>query len=129
MSSPRVTDRSLELMVSTLLRTGVSIAGAVVLAGGIYYVARHGREPVEFHMFLGAPATDRNLGKIVGSAFALRARSIIQLGVLLLIATPVARVALSLAGFALERDWHYVLITAIVLAILLYSLISGALHG
>ena len=51
------------------------------------------------------------------------------MGVLLLIATPVARVALSLVGFALERDWHYVLITAIVLAILLYSLIIGAVQG
>lgn len=129
MSLPRVSDRSIELMVSNLLRTGVTVAGLVVLAGGIYFVLRHGNEPADFGTFHGAAAVDRILGEIVASAFALRARSIIQLGVLLLIATPVLRVALSLAGFAFERDWHYVVITTIVLAVLLYSLISGALHG
>jgi uncharacterized membrane protein len=49
---------------------------------------------------------------------------VIQLGILVLIATPVARVLFSMLGFALERDWMYVVITAIVLALLLYSLIS-----
>jgi uncharacterized membrane protein len=129
MSMPRVTDRSIELMVSDLLRTGVTVAGAVVLGGGVYFVLRHRGETVDFGTFHGAPAVDRILGQIVTSAFALRARSIIQLGVLLLIATPVLRVALSLVGFALERDWHYVVITIIVLTVLLYSLISGALQG
>ena len=129
MSPPQVTDRSIELMVSQLLRTGVTIAGAVVLAGGIYFVLRHGSEAADFRTFHGAAATDRILGQIVAGAFALRARSIIQFGVLLLIATPVLRVAFSLVGFALERDRHYVVITLIVLAVLLYSLISGALQG
>jgi uncharacterized membrane protein len=41
---------------------------------------------------------------------------------LLLILTPVARVAFSVAAFALERDWTYVAITLIVLAVLIYSL-------
>jgi uncharacterized membrane protein len=63
---------------------------------------------------------------ILSGAFAFRARSIIQLGVLLLLATPIARVAFSVAGFALERDRLYVIITFVVLAILLYSLIAGA---
>jgi uncharacterized membrane protein len=49
----------------------------------------------------------------------------IQLGIILLIATPVLRVAVSLVGFALERDRVYVAITGLVLAILLYSLFSG----
>jgi uncharacterized membrane protein len=48
---------------------------------------------------------------------------------LLLIATPILRVAFSLVGFAIERDRAYVIITSIVLAVLLYSLISGALQG
>ena len=129
MSSRHVTDRSIELMVSHLLRAGVTAAGLVVLGGGVYYVVRHAGEPVNFHTFTGAPSVDRILPQIVAGALRSRARSIIQVGVLLLIATPVARVALSLAGFALERDWHYVVITAIVLAILLYSLITGAVQG
>jgi uncharacterized membrane protein len=58
--------------------------------------------------------------------FALHSRAVIQLGLLLLIATPIARVAFALFGFAEERDWMYVSFTAIVLAILLYSLVGSA---
>ena len=79
--------------------------------------------------FNGQPGIDRIVSQIVGGAIALRARSIIQLGILLLIATPIARVTVSLVGFALERDRTYLMITAIVLSILLYSLISGAVQG
>ena len=56
-------------------------------------------------------------------------KPLIQAGILLLIATPIARVIVSLVGFALERDGTYVAITAIVLTVLLYSLISGAISG
>lgn len=129
MKSPKVTDRSIEHMVSILLRTGVLVSGFVVLAGGIYYLLRHGGERESYHVFHGAAATDRIVPQIVSGAIALRGRSIIQFGLLLLIATPILRVAFSLVGFAIERDRIYVLITAIVLAVLLYSLISGAIQG
>lgn len=129
MSWAKVTDRGIERMVSVLLRTGVLLAGSVVLAGGIYYLARHGKEPVDYHTFHGQPSIDRIVGEIVRGAVHLRGRSIIQFGILLLIATPIARVAFSLAGFVLEGDRKYVVITGIVLAILLYSLISGAVQG
>ena len=49
----------------------------------------------------------------------------IQLGLLVLIATPIARVAFSLVAFALQRDRIYVIVTLIVLAVLLYSLTGG----
>jgi uncharacterized membrane protein len=123
---PKMSDRELEMIVSRVLRTGVLISASIVLAGGIYYLLRHGAELTDYHVFRGQPAIDRQFGQIVRSAIALRARSIIQTGVLLLIATPIARVAVSLGGFVFERDGKYVIITAIVLAILLYSLLSGA---
>lgn len=129
MNPLKVTDRSIEKMISIVLRVGVLISGSVVLIGGIYYLLRHGGEIASFRVFQGAPATDRIVSQIVSGAISLRARSIIQLGLLLLIATPILRVAFSLAGFAIERDRVYVVITAIVLAVLLYSLISGAIQG
>jgi uncharacterized membrane protein len=129
MNKPKITDTSIEHMVSTLLRTGVLISGLVVLAGGVYFGIRHAGENVDFHTFRGEPSIDRILHQIVLGAVVLRARSIIQLGILLLIATPILRVAFSLVGFALERDKVYVLITSIVLLVLLYSLISGAVAG
>jgi len=125
----KVTDQSLEIAISVILRTGVSIAGAVVLFGGILFLLRHGAQPVNYHQFHGEPPADRHIGGIISGVLAFQARSIIQLGVLLLIATPIARVALSLIGFTFERDRTYVVITAIVLAVLTYALISGAIQG
>lgn len=125
----RVTDDDIERLVSVLLRTGVLIAASVVLAGGIYFLLGHGAEPVKYKTFVGQPSIDRHADQIIRGAFSGRARSIIQLGILLLISTPIARVAVSLVGFAREGNRKYVLITAIVLAVLLYSLITGATSG
>jgi uncharacterized membrane protein len=123
----KVTDRSIERSISVLLKSGVILAGSVTLLGGIVFLIRHWNDPANYRAFHSQPRIDRILTEIVAGAAHGRARSIIQLGMSLLIATPVARVAFSLVGFLWERDRMYVVITAIVLAVLLYSLISGAL--
>ena len=122
-----VTDRSIERSVSVLLLWGVIISGAVTFFGGVLFLSRHWSEPVSYQQFHSQPRIDRIISEIFAGAMHLRGRSIIQLGLLLLIATPVARVAYSLVGFALERDRKFVIITATVLLVLLYSLISGAI--
>lgn len=101
MNKPAVTDASLERMVTVLLRTGVLVSASVVFAGGVYYLSEHGSEPANYRHFAGQPSVDRVVSEIVGGAIALRPRSIIQVGILLLIATPIARVAVSLVAFAL----------------------------
>lgn len=125
----KVTDRSLEQWISVLLGIGVAVSGIVVLMGGIYFLHVHGAEPAMYRPFHGAPQPDRSIPRIVSGVASLRPRSIIQFGLLLLIATPVARVLFSLVGFVFERDKKYVLITAIVLAALSYSILEGALQG
>jgi uncharacterized membrane protein len=67
----------------------------------------------------------RTFSGILADATAFRGRGIIQLGLLLLIATPVARVAFSVVAFALERERLYVIVTLAVLAVLLFSLAGG----
>ena len=67
----------------------------------------------------------RTVSGIIRGTASFHGRNIIQLGLLLLIATPVARVAFSVVAFALERDRLYVVITLIVLAVLLFSLAGG----
>jgi uncharacterized membrane protein len=129
MSAAQVSDRTIERLVSVVLRGGVLLSATVVLLGGIYYLVRHGDQPADFHHFHALPGPDRIVGQIVSGALHQRGRSIIQTGILLLIATPIARVAVSLVGFALERDGKYVVITAVVLVVLLYSFISGAVAG
>jgi len=122
----RWTDQRVEGMVANLLRAGVVLAAGVVLLGGTVYLARHGSEPPHFQVFRGEPSDLRSVSGILKDVGAFRGRGLIQLGLLLLIATPIARVALSVVAFALQKDRPYVIITLIVLALLLFSLV---LHG
>lgn len=118
----RMSDQRLEQIVSHLLRTGVLLAGAVVMFGGVLFLVRHGHEQVAYSHFAGVPAVYRRLDAIVEGVRRGQTRSVIQLGLLLLIATPVARVILCLVGFAMGRDMTYVVISSIVLAVLVLSL-------
>jgi uncharacterized membrane protein len=93
-----------------------------VLFGGLLFLIRHATEPADHHAFRGEPADLRNPVGIMRSALDFRARGLIQLGILLLVATPVARVLFSVVAFARQRDSNYVIITLVVLAVLLYSL-------
>lgn len=119
------TDRKIEEVVAVLLRTGVALSAAVVLIGGVIYLFRHGMSPADYRVFQGEPSDLRSFSGIIHSALGWRGRGIIQLGLVLLIATPVARVAFSIWGFAEERDHMYTTFTVIVLAILLYSLLGS----
>jgi len=118
------TDRRVETIVGTLLRAGVILSALVVLAGGIVFLSRHSFESANYRVFQGEPSELRHFRGILRGVAALRGRAIIQLGLLLLIATPIARVAFSMFGFAEERDRLYVAVTGIVLAVLLYSFLA-----
>jgi len=124
-SGHKWSDERVELLVGNLLRFGVIIAAIVVIAGGIPYLIANGGLAFSFRTFHGQPAELTTVAGIIQGVFHGDSRSLIQLGLVLLIATPVARVALSLAAFAIQRDRMYVVITAIVLAILLWSLAGG----
>jgi uncharacterized membrane protein len=114
-----------EQFLGNLLRAGVMLAAAVVLVGGGIYLARHGNELVGHKVFHGEPADLRNPAGIVSDAARGSGRGLIQLGLLLLIATPVARVVFSVIGFARQRDRTYFVLTLIVLGVLLCSLFAG----
>ena len=121
------TDQRVEIIVGNLLRAGVLLAAAVVCAGGVVFLARHGAETPHYRLFAGEPPGLRTISGILAGVLTFHGRYIIQLGLLILIATPVARVAFSVAAFALERDRMYVVFTLIVLAVLLFSLLGGHL--
>jgi len=122
-------DRRIEVILGNLLRTGVLVSAAVVLVGACIYLYRHAHEPADYRVFRGEPSEYRTIRGVIQSAIVGRGRGqgLIQLGLLLLIATPIARVAFSVAGFAIERDRLYVAFTLIVLAILLYSLLGSGI--
>ena len=117
-----MTDKRAEEIIGILLRTGVTIAAVVVLGAAIPYLIQHGASKPDYRAFRGEPGELRHISGILHGARDLEPAAIIQLGLLLLIATPVARVAFSVFAFAEERDWMYVFVTLIVLGLLLYSL-------
>ncbi len=118
-------DADVELFLGRLLQTGVLIAGAVVAIGGAIYLVHHGAAHPDNRVFHSEPVDLRTLTGILHDVRAGSGRGIIQFGLLLLIATPIARVAFSVYAFAREHDYRYVAITLIVLGLLLYSLFSS----
>lgn len=120
------TDQRIETIIGSLLRAGVLLAASVVFIGGVLYLMRHGHESIEYRTFHGEPEALKSIPLVVEGIFANHARAIIQFGLLLLIATPIARVLFAAFGFLLERDYLYVVLTLIVLAILLYSFVGSA---
>jgi uncharacterized membrane protein len=119
------TDQRIDQIMGRLLQTGVILAAAVVLVGGMLYLTRHRLPVTNYRVFQGEPVELRTISGIFDEAIGLRGRGLIQLGLLILIATPVARVAFSFFAFLYQRDWTYVAVTVIVLGLLFYSLFGG----
>jgi uncharacterized membrane protein len=119
------TDKQFDTLLGTVLRTGVLISAAIVAWGGLVYLTDHTVSTPDYHVFRGEPPDLRSVSGIISDAKALGGRGLIQLGVLVLIATPIARVVFSVIGFARQRDWLYVGVTLVVLMLLVYSVTTG----
>jgi uncharacterized membrane protein len=118
-------DQKMDEIMGVLLRTGVVLAAAIVFVGGVVFLTRHRVPVTNYRVFAGEPEELRTISGIFREAFAFHGRGLIQLGLLVLIATPVARVAFSFFAFLYERDWTYVMVTLVVLGLLVYSLKGG----
>lgn len=105
-----------------LLRTGVFVAAAFVLVGGIVYLFQLGAARPHYQDFRSTPNDFRTVAGIARLLLSFRGEGIILAGVIILIATPVFRVIYALIGFLKLRDRLYVLVSLIVLAVLLFSL-------
>jgi uncharacterized membrane protein len=122
---PRWSDHAVEQLIGRLLQFGVFLAAAVVLVGAAFVLAQHGGARVSYAAFDPGPERLRSVAGILRGTLAMDGKAVVQLGLVLLIATPVARVAFTLVAFVLQRDRTYVIITTVVLAILLYGLVLG----
>jgi uncharacterized membrane protein len=121
----RWSDENVELLVGNLLRWGVIVAAVVTAAGGALFLFVHGGRIADYRVFHGQPDALKSVTQVSRNALRLQPEALIQLGLLLLIATPIARVALSLLAFFKQHDRTYIVVTGIVLGVLLYSL-TGA---
>jgi uncharacterized membrane protein len=119
-----LSDQQVDIIIGSLLRWGVGLAASVVAIGGIWYLIQYGSMSPSYHVFRGEPQDLRSMRGIVGAGRGFGCLEVIQLGLVLLIATPVARVAFSIVAFYLQHDRAYVAITLIVFGVLLYSLVG-----
>lgn len=120
----------IQLLIARTLRWGVGIACALAVVGGAMYLWQHGGEPMKDYTHFPADAESSRtayttLEGIFYGVMGLTAVGWIQLGVVVLLLTPMMRVALSLVDFVKERDWLYAFITAVVLAVIIVNSIGG----
>lgn len=119
------TDKQMDLAIGKLLRFGVIFSAILVFSGGVLYLRNPLRSVPKYGHFLTESTSLQGVAGVLRGAIHLHANSVIQLGLLFLIATPVARVAFCVVGFARQQDRLYIVISSSVLVILFYSLIQG----
>ena len=113
-------------LIGNTLRIGVFAACTIALLGGIYYLATTSGHPVpDYTTFHKGAVSYTTFEGIVRGAFSLSATEWMQLGVVVLMLTPIMRVVLSLVDFSIQRDWLYVAITAIVLVVIIVNSLVG----
>jgi uncharacterized membrane protein len=129
----RVRARRVELAISTLLRVGVSVSLAIIVAGTILSFVHHpayASSSAELaRLTKPGAAFPHTLVQVLAGLREGRGQAVVMLGLLVLIATPVARVAVSILGFFYQRDRVFVLFTTVVLVLLLLSFWLGRVEG
>jgi uncharacterized membrane protein len=120
---------SVELLISRLLRVGVVLSLALVVTGsGVRFVHHHdyASSPEELQRLTSPGAAfPHTLSAVADGLRSGQGQAIVAVGLLLLILTPVIRVGVSIAAFALERDWAFGAITTLVFALLILSFLLG----
>ena len=118
-------DVRLDRRIGRLLQLGVLVAATVTLAGGLLLLAARGTLPADLAALPRATPPPSNVAAVLRGALALDPAAVTQLGVVLLILTPVARVLLTLVAFVHRRDRLYSAMTAVVLVLLLWGVLLG----
>jgi uncharacterized membrane protein len=119
------TDMQMDAAIANVLRFGISLAATLMVLGGWFYLKHPTMQPSDYAHFHGSSIDLRNLGKVLTGKRLADSTSVLELGIVLLVATPIARVALCVVDFARQRDKLYVAVSFFVLMVLLYSLVRG----
>ena len=125
-SKRRLADHDIEQFIGLQLRFGVLLSSFIVLAGGILYLIQSGNTSLpHYQLFIGEKAGLTTGREIWHGLCSMKAKSIIEFGVMVLIATPILRILFSLIGFILEKDRLYIAITMVVLSVMMISIFGG----
>ena len=123
-----INDKDIQSLVGNLLRTGVYISMGIVVFGGIIYLYEHGTEKTDYANFNFDKVSLKTVEAIFANVLTFKGAAVVQFGLLMLIFTPIARVLMAIVSFFLEKDYLYVVIGLIVLAIIMASLSGGFAH-
>ena len=120
---------SVEILISWLLRVGVVTSLSFVLIGLLLMFIHHPSYLVSVmdlqRLTSPGAAFPHTLRDVVNGLLAGRGQAVVAVGLLMLIVTPIMRVAVSIIAFALQRDRAFALITSGVLTILIISFVLG----
>ena len=118
-------DTQLQNSLARVMLTGVLVAAVIMGIGLIWFVATHEGMPPGDHVFRGEPKYFENPVSMLQRALDLNdvghRRSLIMIGVVLLLINPLVRVAFAAVGFAAQRDKLYSVISLVVLVVLVLS--------
>jgi uncharacterized membrane protein len=118
-------DAALTRAVGLVLQWGVILAAVITAVGGVVFLRAHGADVPQFSEFRGSTGWWTSLGTILRAAASGDGSALIETGLLVLIATPVARVVMLLLGFTRERNWTYVMLSLLVLGALSISVLQS----
>jgi uncharacterized membrane protein len=121
------TDAVVERQIGWVLRGGVAVAGAIILVGLVlFFVQEIGRDRVTLDAILGrnGGVEPVRAGSVLDGLIDGRATALIRLGLLVLILTPIARVALTVMLFRRQRDRVFTFLAGTVFIVLLLGLIG-----
>ena len=124
-AEPAPKSAHIEYIVSNVLRYGVLLSFLIVLIGSVMLFMQGGQAVT---VRLSGTPTPNSPAQVISELFLLQPKAIIDFGLMLLIATPVMRVAVSVIAFLVEEDVVYTLVTLFVLAVLLASFFLGAVE-
>lgn len=122
------TDVDLNRSVGNLLRLGVILSVVTSLVGFIKLFSEGFKMPRKYNLLEMGDSSEKVWGTFWNSLVKGEGMAIIQLGILLLILTPLVRIIFALIGYLKEKDYVYVIISLIVLAIMTVSFLTGYAH-
>lgn len=129
-AAPRQASKpKLERLIGTTLLVGVLASTLLVLVGGVVYVSERPHAAANYRVFHGDQSDLRHLQGVWAKTKSFSGPGIIQFGLMMLVSLQVVRVILTGVLFTANRDWVFVTITTIVLALLAYGLLYEGVGG
>ncbi len=117
-----------DALISRVLRWGVMTAAAIILSGVALFVAHAGLRAVLLspeHLSGISEQDPHALRVVLHELLPPQAAAVTDVGLLLLMATPVVSVAIAAVTFAVRRDWLYLVLAGFVFTMLMIGFAVG----